>query len=51
MTFFYARFVISWTCWLLFADKTRWKEIIPVCLFASLLSLVTGVIVEWHIPF
>ena len=51
MDFFYARFVIAWACWLLFADKARWKEMIPVCVFASFLSLITDQIVEWYIPY
>lgn len=51
MDFFYMRFLISWTCWLLFADKARWREIIPVSIFASFLGLITDQIVEWHIPY
>lgn len=51
MDFFYARFVIAWTCWLLFADKSRWKEILPVCFFASCLSLITDQIVDWYISY
>lgn len=51
MTFFYARFLITWTCWLLFADKSRWKEILPVCIFASFLSLITDQVVDRHIPY
>jgi hypothetical protein len=51
MTFFYARFVIAWACWLLFADKSRWKELFPVCTFASFLGLITDQIVDWYIPY
>ncbi len=51
MSYFYGRFIIAWVCWLIWADKSRWKEIIPVCLLASLLSLVSDVIVEWYIPY
>jgi hypothetical protein len=51
MTFFYARFVIVWACWLLFADKKRWKEIVPVCIFASFLSLITDQIVYFYITY
>jgi len=48
MTFFYANFVIYWTCWLLFADKTRWRELFPVCIFASFLGLVSDQIVHLY---
>lgn len=51
MTFFSARFIIAWLCWLVFANKSRWKEILPVCFFASLLSLIADQIIDWHIPY
>jgi hypothetical protein len=51
MTFFYARSLVVWTCWLLFADKLRWREIFPVCFFASCLSLVADQLVDWCIPY
>jgi hypothetical protein len=51
MDFFYARFIISWSCWLIFADKARWKEIFPVCIFASFLSLISDEIVYSYIPY
>jgi len=50
MTFFYARFLIAWACWLFFADKSRWKELVPVCVFASSLSLITDQVVD-YIPY
>jgi len=36
--FWVIRFVLFWTVWLVFADKKRWREIIPVSVFASFLS-------------
>ncbi len=51
MDFFYARFLIAWTCWLLFADKTRWKEMLPVCIFGSFLGLITDQFTDWYIPY
>jgi hypothetical protein len=33
-------FVLSWFLWLMFANKKRWKEIIPASIFASWLSLI-----------
>lgn len=51
MSFFYARFFIIWACWLLFADKSRWKEIVPVCVFASSLGLIADQIVDSYIPY
>lgn len=50
MSFFYARFFIVWACWLLFADKSRWREIFPVCVFASFLGLIADQIVD-YIPY
>ena len=51
MDFFYMRFLISWTCWLLFADKTRWREIIPVSIFASFLGLISDHFMNLHITY
>jgi hypothetical protein len=49
MDFFYMRFLISWTCWLFFSDKARWKEMVPVCAFALCLSLISDQIVDWYV--
>ncbi|MCC5468573.1 CBO0543 family protein [Pelosinus baikalensis] len=49
MDFFYTRFLISWACWLIFADRSRWKEMVPVCAFALCLSLISDQIVEWYV--
>lgn len=51
MDFFYMRFLISWTCWLFFADKTRWREIIPVSIFASFLGLISDHFMNLHITY
>lgn len=51
MDFFYARLAITWACWLLFSDKSRWKELFPVCIFASFLSLISDEIVHFYIPY
>lgn len=33
-------FILSWLIWFLFANKKRWKEILPVSIFASWLSFI-----------
>lgn len=44
--FFIARCIIIWIIWLIFADKRRWKEILPVCILASFLGVVADIIVD-----
>jgi hypothetical protein len=39
--FYLAWFFFSWTIWLLFADKDRWRELLPVCIFAVCLGIAT----------
>jgi hypothetical protein len=48
MDFFYTRCLVSWTCWLFFADKARWREIIPVSIFASFLGLISDHFMTFH---
>lgn len=36
--FYLFRFVLSWVCWFTFADKKRWREILPVCILAGFLD-------------
>lgn len=38
--FWIISFILSWLVWLMFANKNRWKEIMPVCIFASWLSFI-----------
>lgn len=47
--FYVAWFIIAWIVWLAFADKSRWREILPVCIFAKALALATDVLV-FHYP-
>ncbi len=49
MYFWYILFAIEWLIWLIFADKVRWRELLPVSFFASLLGATTDVITH-HIP-
>lgn len=44
--FFITRAIIVWGVWLFFADKRRWREILPVCILASFLGTLTDVIME-----
>lgn len=46
MTFWIGRFIIEWVVWLSVADKRRWREILPVCLFASYISLIADQLSE-----
>ncbi|MEW9672084.1 CBO0543 family protein [Ammoniphilus sp. 3BR4] len=46
--FFIGWFVISWVVWFIFADKKRWREIIPVCTFAGFLGATTDTIVTYY---
>lgn len=38
--FYIIRFILAWVIWLIFADKRRWREMIPVCMFGSFLDLI-----------
>ena len=44
--FYVARCILAWSIWLLFADKKRWRELFPVCIFASFLGFFSDEIIE-----
>lgn len=46
--FWTIRFVFFWVIWFLFADKTRWREMIPVCILASLLGSLTDILTHYY---
>lgn len=46
MLFWSIRFIMEWVIWLALADKARWKEILPVCIFAGYISLVADQVCE-----
>jgi hypothetical protein len=46
--FYMAWFVVAWTIWVVFADKARWREIVPVCIFAKALSLASDVLMFYY---
>lgn len=46
--FYLAWFVFAWMVWLIFADKSRWREILPVCIFAKALALATDVLMFYY---
>ncbi|MBU2702682.1 hypothetical protein Ga0466249_003817 [Sporomusaceae bacterium BoRhaA] len=46
--FFTNSFILSWTIWILLADKSRWREIFPVCFLASYFALITDILVEFY---
>ena len=48
MLFWYIRFALEWTIWLIFADKKRWRELLPVSFMAGLLGTTTDLITFYH---
>lgn len=50
--FFIISFSIAWTAWLILADKSRWRELFIVGIFASLLGTITDLLMlhfkYWH---
>jgi len=48
VSFFIIRFVIVWTFWVFFADKKRWREIAPACVFAGYMAGIADGIVEHY---
>ncbi len=48
MEFYYYRFAIVWSCWFIFADKSRWRELFPVCFFAGFLGSVSDIITHHY---
>lgn len=38
--FWIVGFILAWLVWLIFANKKRWKEILPVAIFASWISFI-----------
>lgn len=46
--FFYIRFILVWTTWLIFADKRRWRELFPVAFFAGYLGLMADVVMNYY---
>lgn len=45
--FYVLRFILCWAIWYIFADKKRWKEILPVCVFGSFLDLVLSITAKY----
>ena len=39
---------MAWIIWLIFADRSRWREIVPVCIFAKALALATDVLMFYY---
>jgi hypothetical protein len=46
--FYVVWFILVWIIWLLVGDKSRWREILPVCIFAKCLALATDVLVSYY---
>jgi hypothetical protein len=46
---FIAIFLASWIAFLLFADRSKWRQFVPACLMAMVLSLTTDVIVATNL--
>lgn len=47
--FHFVVFITSWIVWILFSDKKRWREILPVSFLASMLACLTDMVVQ-HYP-
>ncbi|BBB92323.1 MAG TPA: CBO0543 family protein [Methylomusa anaerophila] len=47
--FYIIWFILSWIVWLRFADRARWREMLPVVFFAKTLALATDLFVV-HYP-
>ena len=45
--FYLLRLIFYWTIWFILADKRRWKEIFPACIFGSFLNLLLSVIMQY----
>jgi len=46
--FYILWFILAWIIWLFFADRSRWREILPVCTFAQTLALATDVLTFYY---
>ncbi|MGB8954126.1 MAG: cupin domain-containing protein [Tumebacillaceae bacterium] len=38
-------FLLSWTAFFLFADRSRWHQFLPACMLAMLMSIISDVVV------
>ncbi|SFM24674.1 CBO0543 family protein [Pelosinus propionicus] len=45
---YFIRFAIAWLCWLIFADKKRWREIMPVCVLSITLAFSSDLTIVYH---
>lgn len=45
--FFLIRFIIVWSIWLVFADKSRWRELFLVGVFAGFLGAISDHLSEY----
>jgi hypothetical protein len=48
MEYYYIRFAIEWIIWFMFADKKRWREIFPVCIFAGFLGSLSDSVMHQY---
>lgn len=46
--FYILWFFLAWTTWLFLAETSRWREILPVCIFAKCLALATDVLMFYY---
>lgn len=46
--FYILRGLLAWSIWIIFADKKRWREIVPVCILAALLGVITDILIEFY---
>lgn len=48
MLFWYIRFALEWSIWIIFADKKRWRELFPVGFLAGLYGTTTDVVTNYY---
>lgn len=48
MLFWYARFALEWSIWIIFADKKRWRELFPVSFMAGLYGTTSDIITYYY---
>ncbi|MBP2626938.1 MAG: hypothetical protein H6Q68_1649 [Firmicutes bacterium] len=48
MIFWYIRFALEWSIWIIFADKKRWRELFPAGFMAGLYGTTTDIITYYY---
>lgn len=46
--FYIVWFILVWLIWNSYADKKRWRELLPVCIFAAFLGIGTDELMHYY---